>query len=134
MKRMAKFACLVSATVILAGSVVWADSGTQSNKGVSGTKVGNLSYETGEEELRYETGEEELRAVVKVGQTAIIKITRCSNCFEGFINMGDIIQLKKIDSQTFKVKGLKQGNCVIDFTDKAQPKMKTRATIKVVPK
>jgi hypothetical protein len=126
MKRMAKFACLASATVMLAGTFVWADSRTVSNKGASGTAVQNLSYETGEEELR---------ANIKVGQTATIKITKCSNCFfEGFINMGDIIQLKRIDSHTFNVKGLKPGNCVIDFTDKTQPKMKTRATVKVVLK
>jgi|WetSurMetagenome_2_1015567.scaffolds.fasta_scaffold22330_1 hypothetical protein len=139
MKRMVKLVSLASAIIILNWTASWAGSEAQSNKGASGAKAGNLSYETGEEELRYETGEEELNAVVKVGQTAIIKITRCSNCFfEGFINMGknmsDVIQLEKIDNQTFKVIGVKPGNCVIDFTDKAQPKMKTRATVNVVAK
>jgi hypothetical protein len=130
MKKMVNFAFLASAFVILAGTVVWAGSGAESNKGVSGTEVGNLSYETGEEELQ---------ANIKVGQTAIIKITKGSNCnFDPFISVdkhwGKSVQVTKIDSHTFKVKGLKPGNCVIDFTDKTQPKMKTRATVKVVAK
>jgi hypothetical protein len=74
-----------------------------------------------------------LRATVAVGQTAFIKITRCSNCFfEPFINMGKKIQLKRNDSHTFEIKGLEPGDCVLELIDKAQPKMKTTVKVKVV--
>lgn len=109
MKRMSKLVGLVWAAVILSGTVVWAGP-------------------------RYETGEEELTAVVRVGQTAIINMTKCSNCtyFDGIIGI-EVIQPRRIDGHTFEVKGLKTGEGVINLTDKAQPKMKARIKVKVVP-
>jgi hypothetical protein len=138
MKRIVEFACLALTCIILIGTVVRASPGAQSKIDASGTKMGNLSYETGEEELRYETGEEELResfSQVPVGKTAIIKVTKCSNCFfEGFINMGDIVTLKRIDGHSFRVKGLKPGESVITFTDKTNSATKAKIKIKVLAK
>jgi hypothetical protein len=129
MKKMVELAFLALTCIIPAGTVAWASSGAQPKTDASGTKMGNLSYETGEEELR------EAFDLVNVGQIAAIRVTKCSNCFfHGFISMGDIVTLERVDGHNFRVKGLKPGEVIITFTDKTNSTTKAKIKIKVVAK
>jgi hypothetical protein len=121
MKKKLVAATLAGALVVLSGVAVWAASATDLNAGVSGNA------------LKYETGEEELRTVIPVGQIATASVTRCNNCFfEGFINMGNVVQVKKINGHTFRIKGLMPGDCVINLAEQGQSKVKVKVDVKVV--
>lgn len=123
MKRTLAVVTLAGALVVMSGAVIWAAPGAELNTGAAGNA------------LKYETGEEELRTVIPVGQIATVRMTRCNNCFfEGFINMGNVVQVKKVDGHTFQIKGLKPGNCTVNFSEQGQSKVKTRVNVEVPAK